>query len=419
MSSQSPGAAAQPTPAAPAESFPGLALVSMLAVQTLVSMGALAVPAIAPAVAAGTGLPLSAVGVFTGALYVGAMGSAIHIGGPLVRFGSMRTAQWCLGLCALGLLLVASPWRALLLPGAVLVGIGYGSATPASSHLFAYEVPRRWRGLVFSVKQTGVPLGGMLAGALLPVADQRIGWHIALPLLGGACVLLALGLQPLRARFDRHREPGRSLASSGWLRTLRMVWGQPAVRELAICTFFFASMQASLATYLVAQAHAGAGLGPVQAGLLLAAAQAAGVVGRIAWGWASDHWVAPSRMLALLALGMGLGSLLAGCIGPAWPLGGLFVLAAGFGATATGWNGVYLAEVARLAPAGTAGALTGGTLFFTFCGAFTGPAVFAAVASATRSVGDGYLAAGFVLAVLGVVLLWRQRGAARPAGSLG
>ncbi len=381
----------------------------MLAVQTLVSMGALAVPAIAPAVAATTDLPLSAVGLFAASLYVGAMLAAINAGVPVRRLGGLRTAQLCLGSAAGGLLLVASGRPAMMLAGALLVGLGYGSATPASSHLFAYEVPARWRGLVFSIKQTGVPLGGMLAGVLLPGAAQRIGWRLALPLLALACAACAWLLQPLRRRFDRHLDHERRFDAWAWLRTLRMVWSLPPVRELAICTLFFASMQASLATYLVAQAHAGAGLGSVRAGLLLAAAQAAGVVGRIAWGWACDHGVNPSRMLALLALGMGLCALVTARIGPGWPLPGLFVLAMLFGATATGWNGVYLAEVARLAPAGMAGVLTGGTLFFTFCGAFAGPSLFAAVASLTQRVGDGYLLMGGGLVALGLLLLWRQR----------
>jgi MFS family permease len=381
----------------------------MLAVQTLVSMGALAVPAIAPAVAAATALPLSAVGVFSATLYVGAMLAAINAGFPVLRLGAVRMAQICLAVAACGLLLVATAQPALMLPGALLVGFGYGSATPASSHLFAYEVPARWRGLVFSIKQTGVPLGGMLAGALLPSTAQRIGWRMALPLLALACVGCAGLLQPLRERFDRHCDGTQRFDAWAWRRTLGIVWGCPPVRELAVCTLFFASMQASLATYLVAQAHAGAGLGPVRAGLLLAAAQAAGVVGRIIWGWASDHWVSPSRMLALLALAMGLCALLTACIAPEWPTSGLFLLAMLFGATATGWNGVYLAEVARLAPPGMAGVLTGGTLFFTFCGAFAGPSAFAAVAAATRRVGDGYLVLGCVLAVLGLLLLWRRR----------
>ena len=385
-----------------------MALSSMLLVQTLASAAALAVPAIAPDVAATTRLPLSAVGLYSGALYVGAMLSALNAGLPVLRLGAMRTAQWCLGIVACGLLLVASAVPLLLPVGAVLIGVGYGSSTPSSSHLFAYEVPARWRGLVFSIKQTGVPLGGMLAGALLPSADLRVGWRVALPLLALLCVVCSGLLQPLRARFDRHREAGRRAGAGGSLRTLRMVWAHGPMRELALSTLFFAAMQGSLATYLVAQAHVGADMDPVHAGLLLAGAQAAGVVGRIAWGWISDHWIRPSRMLALLALGMGLCALLAGLLTPAWPRPALWLLAVVFGATATGWNGVYLAEVARLAPPGMAGVLTGGTLFFTFCGAFAGPSVFAAVASASGRVGDGYLAMGSVLVALGLLLSWRH-----------
>lgn len=408
MSESTEQGTAVPQPAS-GDAFPKLALSSMLAVQTLVSMAALAVPAIAPAVSSTTRLPLSAVGVFSAALYIGAMLAAINAGVPVLRLGAMRMAQLCLGSVACGLLLVASAVPALLLPGAVLVGLGYGTATPASSHLFAYEVPARWRGLVFSIKQTGVPLGGMLAGALLPAADQIIGWRLALHLLALACAGCSLLLQPLRERFDCHREAERRFDAGAWLRTLHMVWSRSAVRELAICTLFFASMQASLATYLVAQAHVGADLSAVRAGLMLAVAQAAGVVGRIAWGWASDRWIRPAPMLALLALGMGVCAMLAAGMTSEWPTTALFALALVFGATATGWNGVYLAEVARLAPPGMAGVLTGGTLFFTFCGAFAGPTVFAAVASLTRRVGDGYLFMGALLAALGLLLLWRQR----------
>ncbi len=394
-------------PALP-DSFPALPLGSMLAVQTLVSLAALAVPAIAPAVAAGTGLPVALVGLFTAGIYAGAMFSAINAGGPLVRFGALRVAQACLCVTACGLLLVASGSLAALLPGAVLTGIGYGAATPTSSHLFAREVPARWRGLVFSIKQTGVPLGGMLAGALLPSAAQRLGWRGALPLLALACVACAALLQPLRARFDDARDRGHRFAFGGSLRTLRMVWDHVAVRGLAISTFFFSSMQSCMATYLVAQAHEGAGLGLVRAGLVLACAQVSGVFGRIAWGWIGDHWMRPSRLLTLLALAMGACACAAALLRPDWPLPAVLALAVAFGATATGWNGVYLAEVARLAPAGMAGILTGGTLFFTFAGALSAPPAFALVATLSHGLGHGYLAVGLVLLALGVLQLRRQ-----------
>lgn len=394
------------------DAFPWAALGTMSAAQTLASFAALAVPAIAPTIAAATGLPVAAVGLFSAANYAGAMFSAVNAGGPIVRFGAIRAAQVCLGICAAGLLLVASGQVALLLAGAVLIGIGYGSATPASSHLFADEVAPRWRGLVFSIKQTGVPLGGMLAGALLPSAALHIGWRGTLPLLAVACVAGAGLLQPFRTRFDAGRDRRHPVALGGSLRALRLVWSHAAMRELAFSTFFFAAMQSCMATYLVAQAHAGAGLSLVRAGFLLAGAQVAGVVGRISWGWISDHWVRPARLLAFLALAMGICACLAGSMDRHWSTAALFALAAAFGATATGWNGVYLAEVARLAPLGLAGVVTGGTLFFTFSGALSGPAAFAGVAALTHDLGAGYWAIGIVLFALGAFLLRRQ--AARP-----
>jgi len=53
-----------------------------------------------------------------------------------------------------------------------------------------------------------------------------------------------------------------------------------------------------------------------------------------------------------------------------------------YGASAIGWNGVFLAEVARRAPAGQAGAATGGTLLFTYFGVLAGQPLFSYVASA-------------------------------------
>src|SRR3546814_17293339 len=55
------------------------------------------------------------------------------------------------------------------------------------------------------------------------------------------------------------------------------------------------------------------------------------------------------------------------------------------GAAALGWNGVYLAEVARQAPPGLTGIATGGTLAATFLGVVLGPPLFGLVASIADS----------------------------------
>jgi hypothetical protein len=88
---------------------------------------------------------------------------------------------------------------------------------------------------------------------------------------------------------------------------------------------------------------------------------------------------------------------------PLWTVLAICLL---YGATAVGWNGVFLAEVARLAPEGGVAIVTGGTQFFTFAGVFIGPPVFGAVAAAAGSYGAGFalIAALPLVAALGLAI---------------
>jgi hypothetical protein len=88
-----------------------------------------------------------------------------------------------------------------------------------------------------------------------------------------------------------------------------------------------------------------------------------------------------------------------------------------FGATAFGWNGVQLSEVARLAPPGSAGKVTGATGFVTFAGVVIGPPVFALLSSWTGSYRAGFatFAAGSFAAAFGLLARAGRRGP--PAGA--
>jgi MFS family permease len=89
------------------------------------------------------------------------------------------------------------------------------------------------------------------------------------------------------------------------------------------------------------------------------------------------------------------------------------VVLALFGASAIGWNGVYLAEVAREAPAGQASVATGGTLAITFLGVVLGPPVFGALSGAAGSYRIGFVAVALALVVcLAALLRPLRKGAA-------
>ena len=76
-----------------------------------------------------------------------------------------------------------------------------------------------------------------------------------------------------------------------------------------------------------------------------------------------------------------------------------------FGATAIGWNGVMLSEVARLAPANRVGAITGASGFVTFGGVMIGPPSFALIAALTGGYRYGFATFGSLAVGCGVWLL--------------
>ena len=85
---------------------------------------------------------------------------------------------------------------------AVVLGLGYGAAAPASTHLLVPQTPRPVFNLVMSVRQIGVPLGGVLGALILPPLVLAIGWRLALLTeLAPILLLLALIEYP-RRRWD-------------------------------------------------------------------------------------------------------------------------------------------------------------------------------------------------------------------------
>jgi len=384
---------------------PWIALAITLAIQALVAMAVLTVPAMAPAVAARLQVSPSLVGGYIAVVYLGATIASL-VSGPLVlRFGAVRVSQWGLLTCALGLALtsVASGTFGAAL-AAFITGLGYGPITPASSHLLARSTPPNRVSLVFSVKQTGVPLGGVLAGALVPPIAVAFDVPMALWAVCAGCLLCAAIAQPLCREFDADRQPDRKISVGGLGGPLKLVVGHPELRRLAAVSFVFSAIQMCLATYLVTYLNAELGHTLVAAGVALSVAQIGGVVGRVLWGWITDRWVRPILMLASLALLMATCSAMAAAIGVETPAMLILVLLAVFGASATGWNGVYLAEVARQAPAGLAGTATGGSLAFTFVGVVLGPLLFGGISDLSDTYRAGFIALAFPALVCAVVL---------------
>ena len=183
---------------------------------------------------------------------------------------------------------------------------------------------------------------------------------------------------------------------------------------MAALSFAYASVQVCLSSFLVVFLHDALGWSLVASGLALTCATVGGVLGRLFWGAVADNLLAPRRTLSLIGLIAGACGIAMAFASPAWPAWIVMPLAALFGATAIGWNGVQLSELARRAPSGQAGAVTGAAGFVTFAGVVIGPPLFAALSALTHGYQAGFLVMAAVSFTAASTLHWRARAGRGP-----
>ncbi|MDF3074797.1 MAG: transporter [Alphaproteobacteria bacterium] len=379
-------------------------LILMLAVQALTSAASQAIPVLAIDAAMDFGVREDRVGFFVSVSYFVSMIAALFGGTYAARYGAIRVSQVSLSLCALGLLIFAIGSAWVLLPAAFVLGLAYGPATPASSQILARVTPARLMNLVFSIKQTGVPLGGIIAGSIVAPLVVFAGWRWTAIALAGACLVLAAILQPAHMRFDTETATARPTLRHLFA-PLKLLLGMKELRRLSLISIGFSAIQVCLSTYLVIFLIERTGAGLIVAGLVLTVTQLAGVGGRVLWGSVADWTQRPRLLLALLGFAMTLGAIAISFVDRSWPQEALIALLIAFGGTAIGWNGVFLAEVARIAGPDKAGQLTGATAVFTFAGPMLGPSLFSLILLLTSSYAAAFCTMGVFTAIGGLLLL--------------
>jgi len=387
-------------------------LAATLLMQTVGTLLNQTVPVVAPSMAADLGLPPATVGNFAS---LNTFGSILFLlfGTPMVAaFGPARLLQCGVlsGAFALGLAALGQVW---LLPlAALMLGIGYGPTGPAGSRILQATSPARPPACRRRSAPGGAPLGGALAGLIAAPVAAAYGWRTAL-LVGiviAACA--ALLIQPLRSDLDAEREPRFRLREAFTLRrlaapitTLRL---HPVLPPLTLQAFAFACLQGSLFSFTVTWLVEAHGFALTTAGTLFATMQIAGVIGRLVLGWAADRLGDAMRSLTihgLCAAGLAVLFVLL-APGAPWPVAFGLALLCGF--TSASWNGIFLAEVARVSPPDRVAEASAGAIMLCFLGYLTAPSAFAFAVMASGSWVLPFLAAAGLLAAISLlILLWR------------
>lgn len=252
------------------------------------------------------GMSLAEAGVVAAAPTVGVMLTLVVWGGVVDRHGERFALVTGLLLTTL-LSLAATQVQSTLLLAAVLflAGAAAASASSASGRVVVGWFPPERRGLAMGIRQMAQPLGvGVAAISIAVVADRHgVGTALWIPAVAAALALAAVALVVV----DPPR-PDRTLAAApnpyrgdGFLTRIHGVSVLLVVPQFLVWTYAL--------VWLVQDRGWSAGA----AGTLVASAQVAGALGRIAAGQLSDvvrsrmrplKWVAAAASASMLALGL-------------------------------------------------------------------------------------------------------------------
>jgi MFS family permease len=352
--------------------------------QMLVSALAAAVPVVMPELTRSAGVFEGLAGLYSMMMYVGAVAATLYGENVIRRIGAGLASLLAVGVAAVGLIGFLPVSLLGFALAAFVVGVGYGPVSPASSHMMAGIVGRPDLNLIFSIRQSGAPLGVLAAGLIMPLLVAASDWRWALVAMSLACGLAAATTLRFVRRLDR-LQPRPRAAGRGILGPVREVLAVAALRRLIATSFLFSSMLATLNAFVPTVVSALGGLDLVRAGLCAAAAQAGAIGGRLLWGVVADRVLTPRTTLAVIGFAMAGAALALGMIGRDDSFARIIAISVWLGATAGGWGGVVTAQAARLAPPGRVGPVASGVMAFNYLGVMLGPPVLGLVLALTGS----------------------------------
>jgi len=380
--------------------------------QMIVAMSNILLPTIAPKLAESLGVSPILIGYQVSLTFGAATLATMFAGNAVLRFGAARSTQLSILCCGAGLLLFALPHVAAIALGSIFIGMGMGMTNSAAAHMLVTYTPPQRRNIMFSIKQTGVPVGGVITSLTAPAIAVHFGFHWSLLMIGVLIVVLLVYVQRHRAQWDNDRG-GAGRGEQAAFGGVPLVWRQEGLRWISLVAMIFSGIQRCVLSFTVIFLVAEGSMGLVEAGVMLSVVQVGGSVSRICWGWLADRLGSSLSVLMIICVITIMSTLALVFFDPGWNKLLIYLLFFVIGVTAVGWNGVFHAEAARLSPPGMASVVAAGTTFFVFAGVLIGPAAFAAAYGGIGSYGNTFLLVVISAVVAFGLLLMARRAVPR------
>ncbi|QIL44273.1 MFS transporter [Acidovorax sp. HDW3] len=367
-----------------------------------------AVSALGPQLVRDLGIAPESLGYFT----VGSFGVAavlsLRAGTLVSRVGVRYGLAMLFGSVALTFALMASlPGFYSLLLATALLGVAQALANPVTNLLIAQRVASQHKAFVVGLKQSGVQLAALFAGAVLPICALQLGWRGAFALVVPPALMLSL-LALRQIGQPAVKEAVKVAATTLNLR-LGLLMAIQCCVGMALSAFI---------TYLPLYAVS-LGMAQAEASSLVALFGVMGIVSRLVMTPLGARLREEAFLLACLLLVSGI-SIAVALQADAASSALLWLAVTGVGLTAVATNAIAMSMLIRDGAFGSVASTSGMVSAAFFAGFAIGPASIGELARRSGSLGSAWGALLVVLA-LGIVLslllaqLRRRRGAGVPA----
>ncbi|MFC2002137.1 MFS transporter [Chloroflexota bacterium] len=338
--------------------YPWIVLALVVSGQMAGALAMQGLPVLYPFIKNELVLSSAQVGLLTSSLHIGAFATVLLAGLLTDILGVKRMAVIALVSLAvcMGLFPLIYSFPIILILVA-FIGVALSPVHPATARAIIDWLPSRIIGLSMGLKQTGVPIAGIIVASILPTLALTLGWRMSAAMLGVLILAVAIAFLLLYRDAPRGSEavPKFNFAilqtlvrNRGLLVT--MLWGAT-----------FVGFQFIVLSYLILFLIEVLGKSPIIAGGLLAVAYASNSIARVSWGAVSDFIFHGRRIVVLIIVGFLTAAVLFGIslVDTGVTQATLVLLAILIGISVISFQGVFYALIGETADKGQIGIVVG------------------------------------------------------------
>lgn len=181
------------------------------------------------------------------------------------------------------------------------VGVFYSTAQPGGSKVILKWFPKENRGFAMGIRQAGIPIGGAIAGGIIPFLSVKFSLSLAIYVLSSICIIGGILF------FLFYKEPFHSSServcnkkSISFLQQLKMIASNKKLYPVLFTGICMISLQLIVVGHFMKFLTATTFISPILAGKIFSIMLFCGMIGRVALATISDRLYGGNRTKPLM-----------------------------------------------------------------------------------------------------------------------